>query len=237
MVARGDLGVEMSPQAVPVAQKRIIDAANKKSKLVITATQMLESMIENNRPTRAEASDVANAIFDGTDAAMLSGETSIGNYPIESVAMMDVIIREAEEHMKEWGHPSKRSVEATGDDALSITRAARELAHDLNVAAIAVFTTTGRTARLMSKAFPRAPILGFTPEEKTYNRMALYWGVYPAQVPFVDSIEDMLARVENAMVASTTIKDGQQVVLISGFPVGARRPPNLALLHTVGRGS
>ncbi len=235
MVARGDLGVEMSPQAVPVAQKRIINAANEKSKLVITATQMLESMIDNNRPTRAEASDVANAIFDGTDAAMLSGETSIGKYPVESVAMMDVIIREAEGHMKEWGHLTKRTLSATADDAESITRAARELAHDLNVAAIAVFTTTGRTARLMSKAFPRAPILGFTSEEKTYNRMALYWGVYPAQVPFVDSIEDMLARVETAMIASTTIKNGQQVVLISGFPVGARRPPNLALLHTVGQ--
>jgi pyruvate kinase len=235
MVARGDLGVEMSPQAVPIAQKRIIDAANHKNKIVITATQMLESMIENVRPTRAEASDVANAIFDGTDAAMLSGETSIGKYPVESVQMMDAIICEAEAHMKEWGHLSERQTPVTGDDAESITRAGRELAHDLNVAAIAVFTTTGRTARLMSKAFPRAPILGFTPEHKTYNRMALYWGVFPYQVPYVNSIEEMIDRVENAMIASTPIKPGQQVVLISGFPVGGRKPPNIALLHTVGR--
>lgn len=234
MVARGDLGVEMSPEAVPIAQKEIIDAANRCGKLVITATQMLDSMIKNPRPTRAEASDVANAIFDGTDAVMLSGETSIGNYPVESIAMMERIIIEAEEHIDEWGHFSSRTVKADGDDAESITRAARELAHDLSVAAIAVFTTSGRTARLMSKTFPRAPILGFTPDKKTYNRLALYWGVHPYIVPFVDTIEEMIDRVENTMISDTPIQHGNQVVLISGFPVGAMRPPNLALLHTVG---
>ncbi|MEK6222538.1 MAG: pyruvate kinase [Chloroflexota bacterium] len=237
MVARGDLGVEMPPEIVPIAQKRIIEAANKKGKIVITATQMLESMITNPRPTRAEASDVANAILDGTDAVMLSGETASGSYPLESVKIMDAIIRESETHLKDWGHWKGTSSSTIGDDATSITRAARELAHDLNVAAIVVFTQTGRTARLMSKALPRVPILGFTPKERAYFRMSFFWGVFPYLVPYADTLEAMLAHVDTAMIASTPIKPGQQVVVISGFPVGAMRLPNLALLYTVGQRS
>jgi len=243
MVARGDLGVELSPQAVPIAQKQIIAAANRHAKVVITATQMLETMITNRRPTRAEASDVANAIFDGTDAVMLSGETAVGKYPVESVEMMDLIIRQAEEHLTEWGHwEGKLHEDAVGlttlgevtqDDALSITAAARELAHDRNVAAIAVFTQTGRTALLMSKARPHLPILAFTPFESTYKRLSLLWGVSPHLVPYVDTLNSMLESVEKAIVSSTSIQAGQQVVLISGFPVGAMCPPNLALLHTI----
>jgi pyruvate kinase len=243
MVARGDLGVELSPQAVPIAQKQIIAAANRHAKVVITATQMLETMITNRRPTRAEASDVANAIFDGTDAVMLSGETAVGKYPIESVEMMDLIICQAEEHLTEWGHWEgdlrDEAVgittlgEVTHDDALSITSAARELAHDRNVAAIAVFTQTGRTALLMSKARPRIPILAFTPVKRTYNRLPMMWGVFPHLVPFADSLESMLESVEKAIISSTSIQADQQVVLISGFPVGALCPPNLALLHTI----
>ena len=237
MVARGDLGVEMPPESVPIAQKQIIDAANRNGKIVITATQMLDSMITNPRPTRAEASDVANAIFDGTDAVMLSGETASGEFPVESVNMMDAIIRQAENHLGDWGHRRGASAAKVRDDAESITRAARELAHDLNVAAVAVFTQSGRTARLMSKAFPRVPILGFTPEKRAYHRMALYWGVFPYIVPHADRMEDMLDHVDAAMIASTPIKPGQQVVVISGFPVGAMRPPNFALLYTVGQRS
>ncbi len=237
MVARGDLGVEMPPEVVPIAQKQIIDAANRKGKLVITATQMLDSMIKNPRPTRAEASDVANAIFDGSDAVMLSGETAIGKYPVETVQIMDAIIRESEKNQKEWGHWQGSHSDMGTDDAISITRAARELAHDLNVSAIVVFTQTGRTARLMSKALPRVPIIGFTPEEETFQRMAFYWGVFPYKIPFADKIEDMLAHVDTAMISSTPIKPGQQVVIISGFPVGARRLPNFALLYTVGQHS
>ena len=176
MVARGDLGVEMSPASVPIAQKTIIESANRHAKLVITATQMLDSMIQNPRPTRAEASDVANAIFDGTDAVMLSGETAAGKYPVESVEMMASIICEAEKHITEWGHCHASFDELTADDAVSITRAARELAHDRNVAAIAVFTQTGRTAELMAKARPRVPILGFTPEIRAYQRLGMIWG-------------------------------------------------------------
>ncbi len=235
MVARGDLGVEMPPESVPIAQKRIIEAANNSGKIVITATQMLDSMIHNPRPTRAEATDVANAIFDGTDGVMLSGETAIGKYPVKAVRMMDSIIKVSEDNLKSWGRWQGTSYVASGDDAASITQAAKELAHDLNVAAIAVFTQTGRTARLMSKALPRVPILGFTPDQRACRRMTLYWGVFPLMVPFANTMEEMLAYVDTAMIESTPIKPGEQVVVISSFPVGDKRLPNFALLYTVGQ--
>lgn len=243
MVARGDLGVEMSPEAVPIAQKRIIEVANKHAKLVITATQMLDSMIHNPRPTRAEASDVANAIFDGSDAVMLSGETAVGKYPVQAVEMMAAIICNAEAQLNKWGHWDGNLTEVitdeialgdvTHDDALSITRAARELADDRNVAAIAVFTQTGRTAEFMAKARPRAPILAFTPDNNTFYQLPMLWGVIPHLVPFANTLEDMLEVVEETIITATPIRPGQQVVLISGFPVGALCPPNLALLHTI----
>lgn len=236
MVARGDLGIEMSPESVPNIQKQLIEIANQHAKIVITATQMLDSMIHNPRPTRAEASDVANAIFDGSDAVMLSGETAAGKYPVESVSMMDAIIREAESHYERWGHPMDFPNDVPQTDALSITRAARELAHDRDVSAIAVFTETGRTALYMSKARPRVPILAFTPERSTYQRLGLYWGVTPFLVPFATTVEAMLAHVDTAILASSNLKPGEQVVLISGFPVGAMREPNFALLYTVGSG-
>lgn len=234
MVARGDLGVEMSPQSVPIAQKRIIRCANQHAKLVITATQMLESMIYNPRPTRAEASDVANAIFDGTDAVMLSGETAIGNYPIEAVQMMNSIICQAESHLATWGHWQGAPPEHVKDDAVYITRAGAELAHDKNVAAIAVFTVSGRTALLMSKERPTVPILAFTPDRHSYQHLSMMWGVMPHLVPHAETVEAMLMHVESMMISEGLIQPGQQVVLICGFPVGARRAANLALLHTVG---
>ncbi len=235
MVARGDLGVEMSPESVPIAQKRIIDAANQHAKLVITATQMLDSMIQNPRPTRAEASDVANAIFDGTDAAMLSGETAVGQYPVKSIEMMNAIITQAEAHSDEWGHClTSTPYEHAADDAYYMTLAARELAHDRNVTAIAVFTKSGRSALLMSKARPDVPILAFTPNPRTFSQMGLFWGVIPHLVPHADTIEDMLKVVEQALITSTSIQPGQQVILICGFPVYSGRASNLALLHTVG---
>jgi pyruvate kinase len=235
MVARGDLGVEMPAENVPIAQKRIIETANQHGKVVITATQMLDSMINNPRPTRAEASDVANAIFDGTDAVMLSGETAAGKYPIQAVEMMNAIICKAESHMAEWGHcRTVASKDADSDDTFFLTQAARELAHDRNVSAIAVFTKSGRTARLMSKTRPEVPILAFTPEPDTYYRLSLYWGVIAHLVPHVNTIEEMLTAVEKNMLATTPIQPGQQIVLICGFPVHAVRPTNMALLHTVG---
>jgi pyruvate kinase len=235
MVARGDLGVEMSPQEVPIAQKRIIECANRHGKVVITATQMLDSMIHNPRPTRAEASDVANAIFDGTDAVMLSGETAVGAYPVAAVEMMNAIICQAEANMEDWGHWKGEMVtQSSFDDTFYMTQAARELAHDRNVAAIAVFTKSGRTALLLSKIRPGVPILAFTPEETTYSRLEMYWGVIPYLVPHANTIDEMLIAVEGALMASQTLQPGQQVVLICGFPVNEVRPTNLALLHTIG---
>ena len=234
MVARGDLGVETSAASVPIVQKRIIQEANRIDKVVITATQMLDSMIHNPRPTRAEASDVANAIFDGSDAVMLSGETASGSYPLESVGMMNAIALEAERHFNEWGNkivPTDRTT--TQDDAKSMTRAARELAHDRNVAAIAVFTQTGKTALLMAKARPRVPILAFTPEIRTFYRLGLYWGVLPFFVPYASTVEGMIDHVEAAILSSTQIQPGEQVVVVTGFPVGAKILPNFALLHTI----
>ena len=233
MVARGDLGVELPPERVPALQKHIIRRANACGKLVITATQMLESMITNPLPTRAEASDVANAIFDGTDAVMLSAETAAGKYPVESVSMMDRIVREAEKTFLEWG--SEQAVQGfEHSDAASMARAAQALANDKNVTAVACFTTRGQTAWLMSKIRPRVPIMAFTPNEDTNRRLAFLWGVSPQRVKFVNSLEEMLDHVDAALMRSDVVQLGDQVVLVCGFPVGAIRPPNMALLHTVG---
>lgn len=234
MVARGDLAVETSPSVVPIIQKEIIHSADMKAKLVITATQMLESMINNPRPTRAEASDVANAILDGTDAVMLSAETATGVYPVESVAMMDSIVHEAEAHSKDWGHLFIPELKGHMDDAMALAFAARELAHDREVRCIAVFTQTGRSALYLSKMRPEVPILAFTPIATTYQKLGLFWGVIPNLVPFSTSLEEMISHVENAILSSTFLKPGQKVVIISGFPINAVRPANLALLHTIG---
>ncbi|MBV6451824.1 MAG: Pyruvate kinase [Anaerolineales bacterium] len=233
MVARGDLGVELPPERVPALQKHIIRAANARAKLVITATQMLESMITNPLPTRAEASDVANAVFDGTDAVMLSAESASGKYPVESVQMMDRIVREAESHFREWG--MEQTVSGfEQSDAASMARAAQALANDKNVTAVACFTTQGRTAWLMSKIRPRVPVLAFTPDDETYHRLAFLWGVQPQLVPFANSLEEMLDFVDAELIRSDVVRSGDQVVLVCGYPVGSVRPPNMALLHTVG---
>jgi pyruvate kinase len=234
MVARGDLGVETSPSAVPIMQKTIIDKANQVNKVVITATQMLESMITNTRPTRAEASDVANAIFDGTDAVMLSGETASGEFPVESLTMMDCIVKEAEAHFQEWGNIRKPTDRVIMDDASAITLATCELAQDRNVAAIAVFTLSGKTALLMSKTRPNVPILAFTPNESTLNWMNILWGVRPFLVTFASTVEGMISIVEKTILEHTKLKKGQQVVIVSGLPLSAMHTPNFALLHTIG---
>jgi pyruvate kinase len=233
MVARGDLGVELPPERVPVQQKKIIRLANKRAKLVITATQMLESMITNPLPTRAEASDVANAIFDGTDAVMLSAETASGKYPVEAVQMMDRIVHEAESHFLEWGE-EQVVAGLEKNDAASMARAAQALANDMNVTAVACFTTQGESAWLMSKIRTRVPILGFTPNAETARRLAFLWGIRPQLVPFANSLDEMLNFVDAALIHSDVVEVGDQVVMVCGFPVGAIRPPNMALLHTVG---
>ena len=229
MVARGDLGVEVSPERVPSLQKQIIKEASAQQRFVITATQMLESMISNPHPTRAEASDVANAVFDGSDALMLSGETAVGKYPMEALATMDRIIVDAEQHAVEWGQqihfPS-----STNDDAIATTNAARALAHDRQVAAVAVFTRSGRSARLLSSVRPIVPILAFTPEEDTYHQLSLAWGVVPRLIPMADSVEEMIEHVRKACLGTGLVSKGQQVVMVASLPVGAMGNPNFTLL-------
>ncbi len=231
MVARGDLGVELSPERVPSIQKQIIQRANEANKLVITATEMLDSMIRTPRPTRAEASDVANAIFDGSDALMLSGETAVGAYPLESVETMVRIIVDAEVHAHEWGEPLKPARPDLRDDAVATTRAARKLAEDRTVAAIALFTRTGKTAQLMSKARPSARIVAFTPEPTTYTRLTFLWGVEPRSCLPVSSVEEMINIVDDDLKGTLM---GQQVVIVASLPVGQRGPPNFIYLRTLG---
>lgn len=234
MVARGDLGVELPPERVPALQKTIIHAANAKAKLVITATQMLESMIQNPLPTRAEASDVANAIFDGTDAVMLSAETASGEYPSLAVEMMSRIVIEAESHFTEWGSRQDGRAGLGNSDAATMARAANALASDPDVRGIAVFTMQGRSAWLMSKARPPKQILGFTPGRDTLNQLSFLWGVEPHLVGYASSLDDMIADVDSVLLKKSGIQKGNQVVLVCGYPIGDQRPPNMALLHTVG---
>jgi pyruvate kinase len=230
MVARGDLGVEVSPERVPSLQKLIIHRARSKQKFVITATQMLETMIENPRPTRAEASDVANAVFDGSDALMLSGETSIGKYPIAAVETMSRIILDAEAHAVQWGMPVPSDNQVTADDAVATTHAACALAQDRGVAAVAVFTRSGRTARLMANARPRVPILAFTPEAETHAQLSLAWGTIPHLIPKANSVEEMIEHVRIACRRSDIVQVGEQVVMVASLPVGEMGPPNFVLL-------
>jgi len=235
MVARGDLGVEMPPEEVPIAQKNIISLANKKGRVVITATQMLDSMMNNPRPTRAEASDVANAILDGSDAVMLSGETAAGKFPLQAVEMMHAIVCQAETHIEEWGNPIELDLpDPSDEDAFFMTHAARELAHDRNVAAIAVFTNSGKTALLMSKTRPSVPIYAFTTNLRTFQRLSLYWGVYPFLANRADTIDEMIHFVEAELLKKSLIKPEQQVILLLGYPIHQNRPTNLAVLHTIG---
>ncbi len=229
MVARGDLGVEVSPEKVPSLQKQIIQQAISRQRFVITATQMLESMITSPRPTRAEASDVANAVFDGSDALMLSGETAVGEYPRQSLETMDRIIIDAEQHALEWGHDFQIDGK-TDDDAVATTHAACALAHDRQVAAIAVFTRSGRSARLQSSVRPNVPILAFTPEQTTYHQLSMAWGVIPHLIEMANSVEEMIKHVRDACLASGFVKKGQRVVMVASLPVGAMGPPNFTLL-------
>ncbi len=180
MVARGDLGVEVPPEKVPAIQKHIIKRAAEFRKPVITATQMLESMIENPRPTRAEASDVANAIYDGTDAVMLSGETAAGKYPVEAIAMMATIVMETETQMRmDPGHRCRVPGHAKLSVAETICECMAHSAEDLDLAAIAIFTESGSTVRLLSKYRPEPPIYALSAYEKVINRAMLLWGTYP----------------------------------------------------------
>jgi len=232
MVARGDLGVEMAPEKVPVIQKHVIRRAAHWRKPVITATQMLESMIENPRPTRAEASDVANAIFDGTDAVMLSAETASGRYPREAVAMMARIVVEAEGNMVEFT-PQRRRRDRHGlSVAETICESIAHAAEDLPMGAIAVFTETGNTARMISKYRPQAPIFAFTPSSAVAQRTNLYWGAHPMRCAQGLSSERMVLVAEKELLDRRLLKPGD----VLGVVAGTRQKSgstNFMRLHTV----
>ena len=233
MVARGDLGVEISPEKVPLIQKRIIRYCNKAGNPVITATQMLESMVHNPRPTRAETSDVANAILDGTDAIMLSAETASGAYPIEAVSMMVQVARDVEgdpqlksqvfhPHAEQGGLPQLAEV---------IGQAACRVAESVNAAAILAFTQTGSTAALVSKYRPNLPIFAVTPSEKVRRRLALYAGVHSLRVDIEGDTEAQIRSVEEAVLTTGWLQKSDVVVITMGSPLSSPGTTNLMKVH------
>jgi pyruvate kinase len=232
MVARGDLGVEMNPETVPVVQKNIIARAREFRRPVITATQMLESMTQNPRPTRAEASDVANAIFDGSDAVMLSAETASGKYPIEAVSMMARIIHEAEASIQEYPRPT------TAQERLKVAETVAELvchaSRELHMKLIAVFTHSGFTARLVSRYRPLVPIVAFSPEASTRRRMSLFWGVTSRHISDIKKIDGLAEVAEKRLLEERLVKKGDVIGIVAGTPMGIRGTTNFMKFHVIG---
>jgi pyruvate kinase len=229
MVARGDLGVEMSPEKVPGIQKQIIHLCNRKGIPVITATQMLDSMIHNPRPTRAEASDVANAIIDGTDAVMLSGESAVGDYPVEAVKMLARIAVEVEPAIQFVNYPPNRI-----DDADAISEALHAIDDTLDLQCIVAFTETGYTAKLASQERPKAVIVAYTPYPKVYHQLSLNWGVRPVLMQLApQSMEDLLSHVEADLIQRHFAAPGDKILVIAGIPFGMPGSTNLLKIHTI----
>jgi pyruvate kinase len=235
MVARGDLGVELPPEEVPAIQKDIIRRANLRGLPVIVATQMLNSMIEHPRPTRAEASDVANAVYDGADALMLSGETASGSYPVESVRMMERIILAAESAARTHGKAPARiggvTFPASFPDVISAV--ACEAARMAGAVVIAAFTLSGHTARLLSHYRPAVPIVAFSPNQEVRRKLSLLWGVVPRVLEPVDRTEEMVRRVEEELLSRGLAHRGDRVVIVYGAPVGQPGKINAMRLHEI----
>ncbi|MDA8388348.1 MAG: pyruvate kinase [Nitrospiraceae bacterium] len=229
MVARGDLGVEIPPENVPIAQKSLIEKANKAGKCVIIATEMLESMTERPRPTRAETTDVSNAILDGADAVMLSQETSVGKYPLETVEMMGRIIGETELSL-----PVKSRYQHKGTFSEAVARAATDAAQSVNAKYIIAFTQSGSTARLVSMLRPEAEIIAFSPSEPVLRRMALYWGVLARRIKRVKSMDAQFREVEKALLTEKLAKDGDIIVITAGVP-NKQGTTRLMKLHVIGQ--
>src|SRR2546422_2445104 len=231
MVARGDLGVEMNPERVPVVQKAIIARAREFRRPVITATQMLESMTENPRPTRAEASDVANAIFDGSDAVMLSAETASGKYPVEAVGMMARIIEEAEASIREFPRPAPQGkLKVAETVAELVCHASRELHMKL----IAVFTHSGFTARLGSRYPPLGPVLAFFAGAGTRRRTALIWGALPRMIQDVQKVDGLAKVAEKRLLEERLVRKGDGIGVVAGAPTGRLRAPHMIQVYRVG---
>jgi len=232
MVARGDLGVELPPERVPVIQKHVIRRAAEWRRPVITATQMLESMVENPRPTRAEASDVANAVFDGSDAVMLSAETASGKYPREAVAMMAKIVVEAESKMGEFTLPRRRREHRRLSIAETICESVAHAADDLHMGAIAIFTESGNTARMISKYRPQTQIYAFAQNDAVCNRLNLFWGVQPVPTQPARSTEDMVLTAERELLRQGNVSAGDVLGVVAGTQM-ASGSTNFMRLHTV----
>ncbi|MCS7233454.1 MAG: pyruvate kinase [Synergistetes bacterium] len=233
MVARGDLGVELPTEEVPLLQKRFINSCKKVGKPVIVATQMLENMIYNPRPTRAEANDVANAIFDGADAVMLSGETAKGRYPIESVRVMRRIIEKAEEEiLKDGGNPMVYITLSVPD---AVSHASCTIARDLGASAIITATQSGSTARMVAKYRPICPIIATTPSLRTLRELVLTWGVYPLMISDIRSTDKLLEASINRALEAGYVREGDVVVLTAGVPVGVPGTTNLIKVHVIAK--
>jgi pyruvate kinase len=233
MVARGDLGVELPLETVPLVQKRAVQAARERNKPVIVATQMLESMIQNSRPTRAEASDVANAVLDGADAVMLSGETSVGRFPVGAVRTMERIIAAVEDDDRWVPELTRRSRSRSG----AIVRAARDIGEALDVKALATFTQTGETARRLAALHPRQPLLAFTVDARVRSQLALSWGVETFLVPSVEHTDDMVEQVDFSLLSIGRLRVGDRVVVVAGSPPNTVGSTNLIRVHEVGTDS
>ena len=233
MVARGDMGVEIPIEKVPLTQKMMIEKCNKAGKFVITATQMLDSMIRNPRPTRAEASDIANAIFDGTDAIMLSGESANGSYPVEAVQTMAKIAQEAESQLDYEKILAKRKEDATPSVANSIAMSACATARELGATAIITATQTGNTARMVSKYRPNVPVIAVTPNESVARKLALNWGVVTIVSESVKSTDELIASSVDKALQAGYIKKGDLVVVAAGIPVDVTGTTNMMKVHVV----
>ncbi len=229
MIARGDLGVEISPEEVPLIQKSLILKANQKGKIVITATQMLESMTEHLRPTRAETTDVANAVLDGTDALMLSAETASGKYPVEALKMMDRIIRHTErlKSVESSYLHGNIFVEAAAD-------AACRAAEDINAKVLVAFTQSGFTAMLLSKLRPKVPVIAMTPDEKIMRRVSLYWGINPMIMKLPSTTDEMITVIEKVLLSEKIVKKGDNIVITSSSPLSTQGKTNFMKLHKIG---
>lgn len=221
MVARGDLGVEMPTEDVPVLQRRIVRACRRAGKPVIVATQMLESMVQSPTPTRAEASDVANAVYEGSDAVMLSAETAVGGYPVEAVTIMERIIMRAERDptYQRGLHIEETVPEATEADA--ITAAARQAAETIGASAIVTYTNSGDTTLRAARERPGVPILALTTDEAVARSLTLSWGVHPVLVGEVNSFREMISKTENRAIAEGFANRGENIVFLAGFPIGS----------------
>ena len=232
MVARGDLGIEMPAESVPAAQKRIIAAANRACVPVITATQMLESMVHSRRPTRAEATDVANAILDGTDAVMLSAETAVGDYPVRTVETMVRISREAEAYLREV--PIDRRPALKGETAVreqALAAAACQVARTVGAGGVVAFTQTGATARYLSQRRPEFPIYAVTPNEATYRRLGMVWGVEPVMCPLFGSTDEMIERGEERLLELGLVEVGEILVCMAGASTNTPGGTDLLKIH------